>query len=188
MNNRLNRSGNLRHFIDAARRAAEDDNWFAAIALALTLPDICGAVDDPGKGRSAARFIAWWDERMAWRFVVRPDADEQPQWEPFTYLPGADAFALRCAYLHSGTDNTAGPKTNHERIRFLGPPNASGFGYSETDQILYLGLEPFVEWVCLAVEDWLADRASDPVAQERLTGLVSVVPSTIRIFGRHRQP
>ncbi|MGV3577834.1 hypothetical protein [Brevundimonas sp.] len=188
MASRFDKPGNLNDFIDAARRAAEDDNWFAALPIALTLPDICGAVDDPGSGRSKARYIAWWDTYMARHYWVRPDADEYPQWEPFTYLPGTDAYALRCAYLHSGTDSVEGPTTIHSRIRFLGPPTAGRFGYDEANKTLNVGLEQFVEWVCLAVEQWLTDRAHDDTAQARLRGLVTIIPSAIRYPRRPRQP
>lgn len=188
MNDRLNRPGDLAAFVDAARRAAADDNWFAALPLALTLPDICAAVDDPGPNKSRARYVAWWDAYMAGRYWVKPDEDEEPQWEPFTYMPGADAYALRCAYLHSGTDNLDGRDTIHQRIRFLGPPSLAAFGYNAADRTLNIGLEPFVEWVCLAVERWMMDRAGDRVAQERLSGLVSIIPSAIRVVGRARQP
>lgn len=188
MSDRFNRPGDLTHFIEAARRAAEDDNWFAALPLALTLPDICGAVDAPGPGRSKARYIAWWDSYMAPRYWVEPYEDEVPQWEPFTYLPGADAYALRCSYLHSGTDSLEGPSTIHERIRFLGPPTPGHLGYNRETKTLNVGLEQFVEWVCVAVEQWLQDRAADEAAQIRLRGLVTIIPSAIRYPSRPRQP
>lgn len=188
MSERFNRPGNLGDFIAAARQAAEADIWFAALPLALTLPDICGAVDDPGIGKSKERYIAWWDIYMAHRYVVRPDEDEDPQWEPFTYLSGTDAYALRCAYLHSGTDELHGYGRAHNRIRFLGPPSDKPFGYDEQALTLNVGLEQFVEWVCQAVEEWLRDRSMDEAAQNRLRGLVSIIPSAIRFTGRPSQP
>lgn len=184
---RFNRPGDLNDFISAARRAAEDDNWFAAVPLALTLPDVCGAIDEPDT-RSRGRYIRWWDAYMARRYVVWPDGDEDPQWEPFTYLPGTDAYALRCSYLHAGTDQIEGAKTAHRRIRFLGPPTPLAFGYDRSTLTLNIGLEQFVEWVCLAVETWMRDRVHDAGAQERLRGLVSIIPSAITVVGRPSQP
>ena len=188
MSERLNQPGDLLQFVAAARRAADADIWFAALPLALTLPDICGAVDDPGVGRSKKRYVAWWDANMAHRYWVQPDADETPQWEPFTYLPGDDAYALRCAYLHSGTNQASHGDERSRRVRFLGPPTAKAFGYDPKSQTLYVGLEQFVEWVCQAVEQWLRERTADEVAQGRLRGLVSIVPSAIRHPGREHQP
>lgn len=183
---RLNRPGDLRSFVLAARSAAAADNWFAALALALTLPEICAAVDDPGPGRSRERYIAWWDIYMAHHYVVRPDADEN--WEAFTYLPGPDAYGLRCAFLHAGTDVIEGKNTKMTRIRFMGPPSSLAFGYNEPLETLNVGLEQFVEWVCQAVEIWLNDRQGDEAIQARLQGLVSIIPSAIRLPSRPRQP
>lgn len=184
---RFNKPGNLQDFVDAARRAADDDNWFAALPLALTLPDICGAVDQPGPGKSKARYIEWWDTYMAGRYWVQPDEDEEP-YEPFTYFPGPDAYALRCSYLHSGTDSVEAASKDLTRIRFLGPPTPAALGFDTRQRILNVGLEQFVEWVCLAVEQWMKDRRGDPEAQRRLTGLVTIIPSAIRFPGRPRQP
>jgi hypothetical protein len=175
---RTNKPGDLRAFVAAARQAAHSDNWFAALALALTLPDICAALDRPGKGISKARYAEWWDAYMAHHYVVRPDPDEFPQWEPFTYLPGSDAYLLRCAYLHSGTDELDDRGRAHDRIRFLGSPS-SAFGYDANAATLSVGLEQFVEWVCQAVEAWIADRSKDADVQGRLQGLISIVPSSI---------
>lgn len=183
---RLNLPGNLASFIAAARAAAAADNWFAALALALTLPDICGALENPGPGKSKARFVDWWDRYMAHHYAVYPDAGES--WQPFTYLPGTEAFALRCSYLHAGTDDVARPDTALTRVRFLGPPSAAAFGFNPQTRTLAIGLEQFVDWVCGAVETWLAERAEDPEVHSRLSGLVSIIPSAIREPGRPTQP
>lgn len=180
---RLNPQGDILAFVAAARRAAAADIWFAAIALALTLPDVCASVDQPGKGKSKARFVAWWDQYMTHRYVVRPDSDES--WEPFSYIPGDVAFALRCSYLHAGSDRIG---TAGERVRFLGPPNAGRVGYDPETGSVFIGLEPFVEDVCQAVEVWLAERRTDPEAMARLSRLTAIIPSAIRIVGRQDQP
>lgn len=103
-------------------------------------------------------------------------------------LPRHRGLCPACAYLHSGTDNVEGGGTVLHRIRFLGPPSPAAFGYSVGTRTLNVGLEQFVEWVCLSVERWLADRPNDVVAEERLKGLVSIIPSAIHVVGRPRQP
>lgn len=173
-------------FVAAARAAAAADIWFAALPLALTLPDICASIDDPGRGKSRARYIRWWDEYAAAGFIVRPDPGED--WEAHTYIPGKDAFALRNAYLHAGTDELENPDRLMNRIRFVGPPAMWRFGLNEETRTLNVSMEYLVEVVCAGVESWMADRAKDPVAQQRLTGLVSIIPSAIRYPQRRTQP
>ena len=173
--------------MEAARQAAASDNWFAALAIALTLPDICGAVDDPGTNNSKARYVTWWDRYMADHYRCTPDEDEE-WYEPFTYLPGSEAYALRCAYLHSGTDDVDRNGSVMKRIGFLGPPSSAHLGFDEQNRKLNVGLEQFVEWVCVGVETWLAQHQGDPIIEARLDGLVAIIPSAIRLVGRPTQP
>ena len=39
----------MQRFIDATKAAVATGNWYAAIALALTMPDICGRLKRPQK-------------------------------------------------------------------------------------------------------------------------------------------
>ena len=76
----------MKRFIDAIAEAVNDKNWLAAVALSLTMPDVCGGMEQP-QHKSEKRYTAWWDKYML---------------EQYPVLSGADAFALRCAYLHEG--------------------------------------------------------------------------------------
>lgn len=176
------RPGDMRDFIAAAREAAAADNWYAALPLVLTFPDICASIDEPGSGKSRDRFIRWWDRYLAGAFWVKPDPDED--WEAHTYLPGRDAWALRNAYLHAGTDWLENPDRVMNRIRFIGPPAAWRFGLDEKTRTLNIAIEYFVELTCRGAEQWLSDRSSDAHAQRRLAGLVTIIPSSIRMKGR----
>ena len=169
----------LSDFVAAALKAGEQENWLAALALALTLPDICAAVDDPRRGE--ARYVRWWDHYVAPRYEVTPDPEDD--WVAHSYLPGLDAYYLRCSYVHAGTDVLDGKK-NHlmNRVRFLGPSNVRHFGLDEKTRTLTIPINMFVESVCLGVDSWIADRAHDSKAQERLAGLISVLPSAITLI------
>jgi|PersoiStandDraft_1058852.scaffolds.fasta_scaffold38984_2 hypothetical protein len=53
----------MKRFTNAIANSLKDQNWYAALTLALTLPDACGRMEDPGVG-SEARYTAWWDKYM----------------------------------------------------------------------------------------------------------------------------
>lgn len=180
---RLNPPGDIMNFVAAARSAAAEGNWYAAIAVVLTLPDICASVENPLGGRS--RYEAWWDRYVAPRFEINPDEDEN--WTAHSVLPGSDAYLLRCAYLHSGTDDLVKARKLKDRIRFLGPPTAGRFGQSRDERVLSVGLEWLVEFVCRGVEKWLGEIEHDEVAKERLFGLVGIIPSAITVvdYAKH---
>jgi hypothetical protein len=76
----------MKRFTDAIAKALADKNWLAAVALSLTMPDVCGGMEHPNDG-SEKRYRAWWDKYML---------------KHYPRLSSADAYALRCAYLHEG--------------------------------------------------------------------------------------
>lgn len=89
----------------------QDRRWQSALALALTLPDICGGIEYPelvrryGDGRImldrykeavrdvGSQYIRWFDTYAGEYFKRNPE-DRQP------YLSGERCWQLRCEYLH----------------------------------------------------------------------------------------
>ena len=96
----------------------EDGRWQSALALALTLPDICGGIEFPDAVRRyrdgrvmmdlqkrpmrdvGAQYRQWYDQFAAPYFRLREE-DEKP------YICGQRCWQLRCEYLHQnkGFDN-----------------------------------------------------------------------------------
>lgn len=88
-----------------------DERWQSALALALTLPDICGGIAFPDivkkyrDGRVmldrqknptrdvGTQYIRWFDEYASDFFKVSPES-------PAPYICGERCWQLRCEYLH----------------------------------------------------------------------------------------
>ena len=82
-------------FTRGVENAVASANWYAALALALVLPDICGKLASPTQA-SSTRYAGWFD-----RFVrPRYTRGIGPARTPHVFLSGDDCYALRCAYLH----------------------------------------------------------------------------------------
>lgn len=99
------------HRVEEVELNAADKRWQSALALALTLPDICGAIAFPeivrhhrdgrvilDRQRNPARdvggqYIRWFDAYASEFFKLSPDA-------PAPYICGARCWQLRCEYLH----------------------------------------------------------------------------------------
>lgn len=97
--------------IDEIEANIRDKRWQSALALSLTVPDICGAVAYPeivrrhrdGKivldkkglpSRDVGRqYIEWFNE-YAGEFFKKNEADSEP------YLNGSRCWQLRCEFLH----------------------------------------------------------------------------------------
>lgn len=105
----------------------QDGRWQSALALALTLPDICGGIAFPDivkryrDGRImldrqknptrdvGTQYIRWFDEYAGDFFKVSPE-DETP------YICGERCWQLRCEYLHQNKGFFNDENSSH--IRF----------------------------------------------------------------------
>jgi hypothetical protein len=83
----------MKRFTDAGRKAIEGDNLYAALCLALMIPDICGSLEDPGPGKSQKRYERWF---TTWALPKFQSGDH-------TYLTASDCYQLRCSLIHSGS-------------------------------------------------------------------------------------
>jgi len=88
--------------------------YFAALSLALALPDICGKAEYPNGG-NAARYIQWFN-----RYIGN---DEKPKSvysvydKNMPYLSGEVVFNLRCSFLHAGNPGIDKEKIKEECCR-----------------------------------------------------------------------
>lgn len=89
----------IEKIISDCEQAIEHGLYFAALNLALTLPDICAKAKYPNETSNRTRYIAWYDEYIG-------------QYEKHPNLPGSDTelaypsgsviYNLRCSMLHQG--------------------------------------------------------------------------------------
>jgi len=91
----------LEQIIDDVDRALDNEAYFAALTLVLTLPDICGKAQYPetiGKNR----YINWYDENIG-KYEKCPC--EHCKEVQMPYLSGEVIYSLRNSMLHQGTPN-----------------------------------------------------------------------------------
>lgn len=78
--------------------------YFSALALTLTIPDICGKIQYKNNSnlKDREKYIKWFDEWIKEYFEIPKPKNEM--FEDFDVLAKSDGevcCALRCAYLHS---------------------------------------------------------------------------------------
>lgn len=77
----------------------EQEHYMAALALALTLPDICGRAEFPSLGVTK-RYIQWFNA-----FMKFYEKSKSPYSHDMPYLSGEAVYNLRNEFLHSGNPN-----------------------------------------------------------------------------------
>ncbi len=95
--------------IKSIREAYKNGLYEPALALALTLPDICGAIQYKS-GEVGDRYIRWSNDHI---FLEDPSNKGEN-------FAGAALYRLRCAFLHSGNDeiykDTAKGKDEYKNV------------------------------------------------------------------------
>jgi hypothetical protein len=166
-------------------RAIEAKLYYVAIAVALSIPDICACLEcDPDKPIWATfeKYAAWCDANLR-----------------FQNLDGADLARLRGGVLHQG--HFGHPKSKFNRVLFIGPESRvkahdvimtvlndvsfGGVSASElrlSGQILHLDVGRFCQTIMDGARKWVISKAGDPFVERNLPNLVRYRPNGLPPF------
>lgn len=158
----------MRHLVAAVRESVAEANWYSALALALAMPDICGHLQSPGLP-SSKRYVAWCET-----YLVPTYTQEMPT-GPYVFLGAEDTYALRCAFLHQGSDEIGGQRIQKALDGFRFVTVRDGMVHcNQSGRTLQLQVDIFCEDVCQAVDDWLAATVDDEAIQRGLARLMAI--------------
>ena len=150
--------------INEIMEALKNRLLYAALLLALTLPDICAALESQDGRSTPGRYKAWFNTWLRKKYEGQLDAQ--------------DMYRLRCAVAHQGRFEHPGMK--YERVFFTLRPNGMFFHKNELPGIRKDGLNLDIVFFCKdvveSVEAWFAQKEGDPQVQENLTRLVQFHP------------
>ena len=156
----------MQNLLTAVRTSCSEKNWYAALYMALTLPDICANLQEPGAKESGKRYRAWFDR------YLKPVYKSEFHGPDFHFLRSGDCWALRCSLLHEGSDEISGQRSREVLSQFKFTTQGVHLGMME--DVLVLNVSMFCNEVCAAVEGWLQDVAADYGVQERIGGMARV--------------
>lgn len=153
-------------FTSAVRKSLETHNWYGALAVTLTLPDICGKIDYP-EIKSRERYARWFDEHL------KPYYTTVNHRRVNVFLSGSDCYALRCSYLHLGGDDTT-EQTARETYSKYWFTTDNAHLINVNGESLTLNVRLFCTEVCNAVDAWASSRSANPVANQRFEALLRI--------------
>jgi hypothetical protein len=168
-------------------KALEAKLYYLAIAVALSVPDICACLEcDPDKPIWATqdKYVGWCAKNLD---------------SHFKNLAGVDLFRIRGGVLHQGHFDH--PKARFDRVMFIGPesrikahdivvtvePGVAFGGISAEElrlsgQILQLDVARFCQSIIDAARTWVISKAKDPHVQRNLPNLVRYRPEGLPPF------
>lgn len=165
----------MENFINALESAIENQNWYGALFIALSIPDICGYLETPNDG-SQARYERWFEEYMLERYSSKIGPDGTPH----TFLSPSDCYALRCALLHEGREEIIEQQAREalDRFHFIEPPSEGlSIHCNQINNVLQLQTDIFCSDILAGLNNWcnaIKDRAE---VEERINNNLKVYPS-----------
>jgi len=149
----------MKRFTDAIRKSVQDENWFAALFLALCLPDICGSLETPEEN-VGVRYKRWFNSNLATKY------------EPM--FSANDCYYFRCSCLHQGLETHA--SLAYEKIHFIPPPPRNSIVHlNKFNNVLQMQIDIFCEDIANAVDNWYESIANnDEVILSRINSLIKI--------------
>lgn len=159
----------MQEFTNSIRKSISDKNWFAALFLALCMPDICAVIETPNNNNVGERYKRWFTENLA------------PTYSPM--FSAEDCYYFRCSCLHQGLDTHV--NLTHERIHFITPlPNNNIVHRNKINNVLQMQIDVFCNDIAKAVDLWYENVAKkDTEMQTRIDGLIKIYgPESLKPF------
>ena len=137
--------------------------YYMAVAVSLTLPDICAALESQSGKTSGPQYKKWYRDNLA---------------QTFHQMTDDDCYSLRCGVLHQGRFGHA--KSQYDRIIFTMPHPvvtlAEGTVMRDIGGLSENVLRYDADWSCKemvsAARRWFSDMQTDPNVQVNLPRLV----------------
>lgn len=123
----------VNRIIEEIQKSLKQENYLAALTMALTLPDICGKAAEPSLG-TGARYKKWYKYNVVLHEKTSDphEADMPYCGADMPYLSEEVIYQLRNSMLHQGNPNVDAKSIREERckidefILFVDEPYDSG--------------------------------------------------------------
>lgn len=156
-------------FTNAIEMAIDSKNWYAALYLALALPDICARLESVDGKTNGSRYAAWFDKYMGHRYAHVLGGG----YERHVFLSGGDCYALRCAALHEGAGDISSQRAKDalERFHFT----VVSAHCNQIGTVLQVDIPTFCQDICEEVGRWASEFKRDhPDKLHRLSELLTI--------------
>lgn len=139
--------------------------YYAALIVALTVPDICAALEDERAYSGREEYKNWYRENLAGRFP---------------YMSDDAAYSLRCGVVHKGNLRLKMKGGESPRVIFTLPGGVTVHNMviekSQIGKVLQFDLVQFCEDVIEAARAWYVRKVDDPIVQANLPDLLQLRP------------
>lgn len=150
----------LGHMFSEINRALDAGLYYLAVAMSLTVPDICASLEAANGQTTGAQYKTWFNANLA---------------AQYPFLSDTDCYSLRCGVLHQG--RMGHPKSQYARVIFS-LPVARGHVYHNNilNDVLNLDAPTFCRDVIAAARAWYAKNSTNADVVANVERLVRLRP------------
>lgn len=137
--------------------------YHLAITLALSLPDICSALEQSDGRTKPSLYRDWYNVHLA---------------ASFSAMSADDCYSLRCGVLHQGQLGIMQRGAAFTRVLFFLPdPQQRVLHNCTINNALQFDATLFCSDVARAVRSWFAAKGADAIVQANLPNLLQYRPN-----------
>jgi hypothetical protein len=140
-------------------RGLSGGHYFLALVLALTIPDICSALESDDGETNGVAYKNWYQAHLGEAY----------------WLAANDCWNLRCSLLHQGRSDH--PKSGFERVIFTLPHPDQMVFHNNVFGVVQLDLIEFCRQMSAAARRWLATTEESGLVQKNMDRLVRHYPA-----------
>ena len=130
----------MQNLLNQIQKGLEADLYYLSLFSALSMPDICGAIESQNGEASGKKYATWFDEYVA------------PKYGGF--LSGDDCYEFRCSLLHQGSSQHS--KSNYSRVLFVEPSATTNvFHNNIMNDALNIDVRIFCQDIVEGANKWL---------------------------------
>ncbi|MFA5084196.1 MAG: hypothetical protein WC475_02335 [Candidatus Paceibacterota bacterium] len=168
----------MKDFLTQIKIGLEQNLYFLSLFAALTIPDICSAMESEDGLTTGNKYKNWFD-----KYMVKNEPEKYGTGKNFT---SDDCWNFRCAILHQGRSNHE--KSDYKRILFIEPPNLHGIGsihacivgaYTEEKSLL-INVEKFCFDIIKSANEWMRENENSDIYKKNYQNLIKRYPKGIK--------
>ena len=145
----------MERILQEIEHAIKVNCFYLAIAMALTLPDICAALESPNGETDNVKYKNWYRAHLS---------------SHFGWLSDIDCYSLRCGVVHQG--RFGNKSLQYGRVVFTLPHSNIMVTNCKVGDAYVTDLVGFCSRMTDSVRAWFASKQNDPTVQGNLSRLI----------------
>lgn len=151
----MNQAGPLEPILQEIDKAIEAELYYLALSTALTLPDVCSALEQPSGRTNGNRYKDWYRKHVQ---------------SHFPWLSPADCYSIRSGVSHQGSFGRG--NVSYSRVVFTLPDKRVTMTNCVINDVYVTSLTGFCETMIAIARNWYANERENQHVKSNIANLV----------------